>query len=260
MSVPADSGQSSTWVLPFMLFFTAVLAVIAIGGSALADDPADGHDHAAHDHGDHASVLDHNGRFTGPGQEWPPQPKGAKNETALPVDDIDGNRDEIEAAQAALESAEVVAELGDRFEASATDLADLHDKPTKPASDDGKAKDDEVTVVHFSYSENQTVRTTMKDGKVADVATVPATEEQPPLTPAEQDHAIDIAREWWKAQGNDRVNDLKGFSIRAFQADGSYYPVRMVYVSFHESADHAPELLTNVDLTNEAVAKGWLDR
>jgi len=258
MSDVSDSGQSPPWVLPFLLI-VAVLAIVAAGGTALAADPADGHDHGAHDHGDHASVLDHNGRFTGPGDEWPPQPKGAKNEKALPVDDIDGNVDEIEAVKAALEDAEVVAELGDRFEASATDLADLHDKPSDDGKSDGKA-DNEVTVVHFSYSENQTVRTTMTDGEVTSVETIPASEEQPPLTPDEQDWAIDIARAWWQAEGNDRVDDLQGFSIRAFQADGSYHPVRMVYVSFHESADHAPELLTNVDLTNEIVSKGWLDQ
>lgn len=233
---------------PIALALAAVAVALALMAvmmtrSASADDTDAAHDHSDHAH--HVSVLDHDGRFTGPG-EWPPQHKGATNFGTVEITDQRGNGREIAATRSASAHQAVGRALGNRF--GAASVAEMA----------GGQNGQHVTF--FSYEQNQTVVASVIDGEVVNVEEMPASVGQPPLSPVEMDNAVAIARAWWSEQNNDRVDDLEGFAIRAFQPDGSFFPVRMAYVSFHVDVDAAPELLTYVDLTNEIVTEGLLDQ
>lgn len=254
------------------LIGAVVLLALATGlwSSVSADDIASRADEHAHDHGDHASTLDHNGRFTGPQVEWPPRHRDASDIGAVPVTDLDSNVDEVYATQFALRDEVVAAEIGGRyavssaidmesaFGAGSTQARTAQSRSSSAGDKYGPADTHRITI--FSYENNQTVHADVTNGRVVSYETVPAAVEQPALIETEQDQAIAIARSWWEAQNNERIDALEGFAIRAFQSNGDYFPVRMVYVSFHLSQTDKPELLTMVDLTNEIVTDGWLDR
>jgi|GEM_PF-689199 len=250
----------------------ALLALMSgLWSSVSADDINSRAAEHAHDHGDHAATLDHNGRFTGPQVQWPPRHRDATNIKGVAVSDVDSNVDEVYATQFALRNSLVADELGDQYTVSATvDLETALGESAPQARtalsrSGGGAADkygpkDTHRITFFSYSENQTVHADVRNGEVVSYETVPASVEQPALIEIEQERAIAIARSWWEAQNNDRIGALEGFAIRAFEGNGDFFPVRMVYVSFHVDQTSKPELLTMVDLTNEVVTDGWLDQ
>jgi len=249
----------------------AFLAVLSgLWSSVSADDISSRAAEHSHDHGDHAATLDHNGRFTGPQVEWPPRHRDATNVSGVAISDVASNVDEIYATQFAARDSLIAAELGDDYTVSAAidmetaigagSTAARSAQSRSASVGDKYGPSDTHRITFFSYAENQTVHADVRNGEVVSYETVPATVEQPALIEIEQDRAIAIARSWWKAQNNDRIDELEGFAIRAFQGNGDFFPVRMVYVSFHVSQTEKPELLTMVDLTNEVVTDGWLDQ
>ena len=232
----------------------ALPATTAVTAGQQAEGAGD-HDHQ-HDH--EASTLhDHeHSRFTGPGGQWPPQPRGATGIVQLdtgafedrPQVGKDRSADwaaELEQAAAAGvdRRAELVAELGQRYDLIARD--DLGDTSL---------------AVYYSLSTNQTIEARLVGETVVELQRHEPSVFQPELLNAEKEAAIEVARAHWEAAGDARIDQLQGFSILAFQPGGAYYDTRMVYVSFHIDEDARPELLTWVDLAAGRVVQSEVDR
>lgn len=230
--------------------------VWAIGSSTpqptVAGQAAEEADH----NNDDPTVLDNDGRFTGPGEVWPPQPKGATdivNRSAAeiapePQAERLATLDEIAPADrgpsdVVVESAELQAEIGEE-----SNLIAVEDT------------NGSTQMMWYSLSNNQTVDVVIEDGAVARLSTFEPGTFQPELSDAEKQAAVDIARAYWVGRGDRRIDGLQGFSILAFQPGGAYYETRMVYVSFHIDEDSRPELLAWVDLVAGDVVKGEVDR
>jgi hypothetical protein len=65
-----------------------------------------------------------------------------------------------------------------------------------------------------------------------------------------------IARSYFNDRGTARVAALRAYGILAYPPRGnSFYPVRVIYVSFHESGDAPPEFAAWVDLSNQRVLR-----
>lgn len=211
----------------------SIAAIVVIAGlvNAGSSDAAPADDHATHDHShdhDHASILNHDGRFTGPGVNWPPEPKNATDFQAVSGNDV----------------------------AAPVDAQGVND--VSAASPIERAAEASSVSGENAFDPKRFEVTASRD--TLEPAGVDSPVDQAPLSDEEADEAVALARTWWADQGNTRVGDLEGFSIRAFQANGDFFPVRMVYVSFHLHNDAAPELLNLVDLTNGQVESGWLDQ
>lgn len=114
---------------------------------------------------------------------------------------------------------------------------------------------DRYEVTFFSHSNNQTVSVAVEDGALDDLVATPASESQPPLAQTEMTSAVDLARAYWMNRGNTRISQLTGYAIQTFQADGSPYPSRVAYVSFHVASPESPELLSWVDLNSRQVIR-----
>jgi len=76
----------------------------------------------------------------------------------------------------------------------------------------------------------------------------------------EKSLAIEIAREYWIERDEPRVAQLEGYAIQTYQPDGSLYPTRVAYVSFHVQSPEPPELITWVDLSKERVFRAKVER
>jgi len=213
------------WLVP-ILFVASVILTIAIGASAgtSAGAAGDGVNPEVGNH-IHAADLDGAGRFSGPGEVWPPRPDGAVGPASLVPEAtlISGDSLSSEAQLASADPA-VAAALGTAW--SMTDM--------QSAVADGKGNEDASTsmVEFFSLSNNQTVTATIVDGAVTAVDVVAPTDYQPVISPAEKTQAVQIARDHFLAEGAD-INDLNGYAIRAFDGDNGYFDTRMVYISFH---------------------------
>lgn len=203
---------------------------------------------------DHITVLDHEGRFTGPG-EWPPRNKQA--DTELIREAVRDADPEVTARIAALrDDSRVAAALGERYSLIGTG----NPLSLDPNAEKGALDLDRTQTVYFSLTNNQTVVVEALDGVVTDIETTAAADGQLSLTLEEDAQAIAIARAYWEDAGDKRIDQLQGYSIWAIRPGGRTYDVRMAYVSFHIDADSNPELITWVDLTNGEVAEGRVDR
>ncbi len=228
-----------------------MLAGTSLVGAAANDDA---HTHAQGvdpEHGNHYHAADLNGagRFSAQGDVWPPRPDGAGAPTRIQQAEPAYNGAPL--ARQGAERSTVAEHLGERW--AVLEIAE--------GVSDGKGQSDRSrqVVTYFSYDMNQSVRVEMRGANVTDVKTIDPSQAQLPLNPDEKARAIDIARAHWNEQSESAVNDLEGFSIQAFQPDGQFFGVRMVYVSFHENADARPDFLTWVDLSNETVADSKRD-
>lgn len=210
-----------------------------------------------HDHNDHPHIghIPDDGRFTLQGEQWPPQMKSIDNVRLQDTSSIlrSTHIDKAQTAtQAAIDDLSVQGQLGNRYR-----LINTIAMTTKWQADVSQYK-----VTFFSYSNNATLEVIVKDRTVQSMKTMAAQQYQPPLTQDEVAESVDIAREYWLAQGNTRVNDLEGFAIQTFPTDGSsaYFNTRMTYVSFHPDAVSLPELLTWVDLTSQNVWRSAIEQ
>lgn len=232
----------------------------------------DEHDHDEHDHGDggrHASALGPDGRFTGPGEVWPPQVKGATDIVTLDFAEEAAPTAEravgVEAAapmlaevggrglEAALAESRVTGALGDRHV-----LISINDGEIVPGSSKGDPK--ATLALFYSHDRGATVEVYLDGATVIEVISRPASEDQPPLGVDEKFRAAELARAHWQEAGDERIDLLEAFVILAVRPGGRYYDSRVGYVSFHVDNESRPELLTWVDLTGETVLDAEVDR
>ncbi|MBX2882002.1 MAG: hypothetical protein KTR32_18785 [Granulosicoccus sp.] len=210
---------------------------------------------SAHAH-DNAGAVPPDGRFTPneAGAEFPPQPRRIENVRQFGQTQTEALQQDTFAAAAlvarvedpavsALSNASVSAELGQRYAHLST------------ARRQGKwdAADVWQEIVYFSYSENQTVNVAYKNGRVVSVNTSAASVDQPALSEVEKAEALSLARQYWIDEGNSQIGTLTGYAIQTFQDDGSPFPSRMVYVSFHVHSPEPPVLVNWVDLSAQQV-------
>ncbi len=191
---------------------------------------------------------------------WPPQPVGitavnwlTNTSTAMVI----AAQSQMETAESiALASPLVQAALGDTY-IHATTI-----QPHAKAALTAAGKDAEsIRIAYFSYTNNTTVEATVAAGKVTSVQSVMAATYQPEPTRQERLHAIEVARDYFLAEGETRVNQLHGFVIMAYRPQGAtgFYESRVLYVTFHESLDERPEYLAWVDLSHETILKAVVD-
>lgn len=155
------------------------------------------------------------------------------------------------ALAAALRNHEVEVALGRLY--SMTRSTVVEDKKAASGSE-------KVELEFFSLSNNQTVRATFDAERLIDLSVVEASESQPPLSETEKTAAIDLAADYWGSQGQSDMPELTGYAIQTFLPDGSAYPNRVAYVSFHSQSPEPPELLTWVDLTNSRIMRAEVAR
>lgn len=192
---------------------------------------------------------------------WPPQPVGIEQVTWLAANPSSG----IVAAQLLKDEAEVIASasplvqaaLGENYVHSST----IYDRSKAPSSAAGKGES-AIQVAYFSYTKNATVDVTVTGGKVHSLQTMDASSYQPEPTRQERIRAIEIARSYFQAQNETRVNQLHGFVIMAYRNQGAtgFYDSRVLYVTFHESLEERPEYLAWVDLRAESVIEGRIEQ
>ncbi|MEM9653787.1 MAG: hypothetical protein AAGA65_16970 [Actinomycetota bacterium] len=205
---------------------------------------------------DDPTKLDNDGRFTGPGDVWPPQPRSATamiDRSAVdfaPMSAADRLLAIDGAAPAGRAPSEVLA-------ADDNVLGAIGESANLIAVEE---VDGATHLAWFSLSNNQTVEVVVKGDRVTSLVTSDPTVFQPELSHAEKLAAVDVARAHWVGKGDRRIDGLEGFSILAFQPGGAYYDTRMVYVSFHVDEDARPELLAWVDLVTGDVIKSEVDR
>jgi len=107
---------------------------------------------------------------------------------------------------------------------------------------------------YFSRSNNQTVIVHLWPGST-DITTYAPEELQPIVSEAERVTAAEIGRQWLSEQGMTDVEGLEGFAIRAFDGE-SFYPVRMVYVTYATSWFDDPAFSALIDMTNLTAVEG----
>ncbi len=280
----AEEQRPSRWVRPRLLLATTT-ASIGLGGLWLANDLAarptvvesgqsteqDEGDHDR-DH-DHSSTLGADGRFTGPDEGWPPQPRDAVDvvDIPLPAESSDPllRLAEIEAAVQAEGRSNAQAQSDRAVGADQLVLADrrtidaLGDQGRLVAVEQHNDKNDGANSIHlmfYSLATNRTVEAEVRDGRIVDHVVRPGSEFQPPLDTTEEATAVELARRYWRDQGESAVDRLEGYGILAFQPGGAHYDTRMAYVSFHADIDARPELITWVDLTRGEIFSAEVDR
>lgn len=129
------------------------------------------------------------------------------------------------------------------------------------ADDKGVVDADSGQLFYFSHENNTTVEVTIKESRVRRVLRIPATDYQPDVTDDEIGQAEAIARNYFKDRGASRVSKLAGYGILAYQPEGKgFYPVRVIYISFHENRDAPPEFSAWVDLSNQQVMRAREER
>lgn len=207
-------------------------------------------DHGSHPH-DHAVPLI---------ESWPPQPVGI--EDVLWVESI--RNEEIIAAQLLVDEAEAIASASPLVqEALGTDYVHStttyeHRKTTPSSAGKGE---DPIRVAYFSYTKNATVAVMVADNKVTSIQSIAASTYQPEPTRRERTDAIELARDYFLAQGENRVNQLHGFVIMAYHNQGAtgFYDARVLYVTFHESLEERPEYRAWVDLSHETILEAVVE-
>ncbi len=272
-----DTGDGS---LPYpglgrLFLLMGIASVVALAWLGLQMAPsaiAQGQNQDAVPDEEHASVLSNQARFTGPGEVWPPQPVGA-------IDMVDGDLPAAETASERLAEVELRVQAAQANAANGAEPAAagpsqifLNDAGVAEALGDdyrlvgfenrdgsGKGRSG-AALVYFSRSNNATVRGIVANGRVNDLEILPADTYQPALLSSEEVEAVELARQHWRAAGDNRIDSLAGFGILAFQPDGEYFDTRMVYVSFHVDEDARPELLAWVDLSRGEIVDAEVER
>ncbi len=194
---------------------------------------------------------------------WPPQPERIVDVTWLPgTASATVQAAQVQAAQAevvALSGATVQTALGDRFVRSTTITHEP--KAAAVAAGTDAAQATTVQVVFFSYTHNATIEVTVQAGAVTEIKQLPANVYQPEPTTSEKARAIALARLFFRTAGHQRILQLNGYVIQAYEPEGTtgFYDARVLYVTFHEDITARPEFGAWVDLTNESVIKSFYE-
>lgn len=190
-------------------------------------------------------------------QTWPPQPRGIRNVVPL------GKPGDAERSRAIRERRVA------RFERIALARPDvrqaLGNRYTRPdlvaADDKGVVDADSAQLFYFSHENNTTVEVTIDESRVRGIRRIAATDYQPDVTDDEIEQAEAIARTYFSDRGAARVSALAGYGILAYQPEGKgFFPVRVIYISFHEHRDAPPEFSAWVDLSNQQVLRAREER
>ncbi len=190
-----------------------------------------------------------NGRFISTQQDFPPQHKNINGVTYYRIEEDEELRERRDRMREITEqSDEMRTLLGRRF----TFIGIV------PLANKGNELDPRNKVIFFSHSLNQTVEALIEDQTLLSTSTISPADYQPPLSQAETNEAVDIAREFWGTQDGGRVANMRGFSILAFEPTGNaFFDTRVAYVTFHRSVEGRPEYVAYVDLTNGTVIRSW---
>jgi len=231
----------------------AVMVLGLAGVPAWADGP---------DHAPVGSVNVEEGHPTGhvhdhASQTWPPQPRGISNVVGLGspggsqrTAELD-RRHKAELERIALAAPGVRRALGRRYTSPY-----LVEPDEKEAADSDTAR-----LVYFSHEKNVTVEVTLDKTHVLGVREIDPAEYQPDVTDAEITEAEGIARTYFGDRGKARIAALRAYGILAYPPEGeSFFPVRVIYVSFHASDDSPPEFQAWVDLSNRRVIRSREER
>lgn len=190
--------------------------------------------------------------FTGPGEGWPPRPRGQREVRQLKAEPIPGaltDALEEEIRRAALTDQRVQALLGERFVHVTTDPR-YRGKWRRPDPDQPL----ETAVLFFSHTNNVAVEVLMVGLSVRDAATVPGF--QPPEAAEEIEQAISLARAHPRI--SNAVQDLGAGALLLPFRDGELgYGHRILWVTFFDAAEmeeEKPALFSAaVDLTDQRV-------
>ncbi|MDH4022439.1 MAG: hypothetical protein OEW88_11690 [Gammaproteobacteria bacterium] len=185
-------------------------------------------------------------------QTWPPQPRGISNAVTLSSPGVaeriaeQSQRQKAERERIAMAQPGVRKALGRRYTSPY-----LVEPDVKDVAGAGTAQ-----LVYFSHERNATVEVTLDNKRVLGVREIAATDYQPDVTDDEITEAEGIARAYFSDRGKVRVAALRAYGILAYPPQGkSFYPVRVIYVSFHEADDAPPEFSAWVDLSNRRVLR-----
>lgn len=195
-------------------------------------------------------------------ESWPPQPEHLVDVTWLPGEASATVRAaQVQAAQAeaaVLNEATVQAALGERFVRSTT----ITNQPKGAAAAGSAGAQATTQVVFFSYTRNATIEVTVQEGEITEIKELPAAVYQPEPTTSEKAHAISLARLYFRTAGHQRILQLNGYVIQAYEPEGTtgFYNARVLYVTFHADITSRPEFGAWVDLTNEGVIKSFHDQ
>jgi len=219
---------------------------LLLGAVSILSQTAYGHGNG---HGNRGAVG-HHGRFTPnvEGAEFPPQQRNISNVRQLrPSGRSQAQRNNLaRVIERTARNSQVQPALGASY-------IHIH---SAPFNEKGNRAANKYRHVFYSYSNDQSVTVQTNGSSIRSVVVEAASENQPPLAQSEMDSAIDLARSYWLSRGKRQVNSLTGYAIQTFQQDGSPYPTRMVYVSFHSASPEPPELYNWVDLSTGEVVTG----
>ncbi|HUG85795.1 MAG TPA: hypothetical protein VMM13_14625 [Euzebya sp.] len=185
---------------------------------------------------------DDHGRFSARAEGFPPQPvdlAGQASVAVTPRSQAAANG----ALRTALADVEVRRALG----------ADPRLVGVEEVSDKSGGAPPAFRVTWYAPHDDHSVTTVVQGAGVVSVDRTPAAEWQPPLTAAEVDDAIAIARAHFVEAGRSGMAQLEGFAMAPMDPDGSFPATRMAYVTFHAHVDARPQLLTWVDLSTGTV-------
>lgn len=180
-------------------------------------------------------------RFASPDGGFPPQPVRASGARPVAVEvDVAESAARRRAAAVAVDDERVAAARGSAW----IDLG-VQQVPQGAGH----------LVTTWSQTFARTVLATVVDGQVTAVEVVPPGAWQPPLAGVERLRAIDLARAQLLDLGVGRVGDLQGLAMHTMGPDGTPWPTRMAYVTFHAHLDARPEYAAWVDLVEERVVR-----
>lgn len=209
----------------------------------------------AYGHDNHGAVSE-DGRFTPneAGAIWPPQLREITQVRQYqPVPGDSQARRTSDLSLQSVESDSSVAEaLGERFRL----LSSVQRQ-------DKSGRDAWQRLLYYSYSLDQTVAVIVRGERpqrVDSVTVTPASIDQPPLSEQEMAEAIALARAYWRSEGASEVEALTAYAIQTFQSDGTPFPSRMSYVSFHIESPEAPLYANNVDLSTNTVERSGVEQ
>jgi hypothetical protein len=190
--------------------------------------------------------------FTGPGEGWPPRPRGQRDVRRLEAQPIPGaltDALEQEIRRSALADGRVRALLGERFVHLTTDMRNWgkgrRPDPSRPL---------ETRALFFSHTNNVAVEVLMTGLSTQGAGTLPGY--QPPEAPEEIEQAVALARAHPRI--SDHVQDLEAGALLLPHQDGDPgYGHRILWVTFFDAAEiegEKPALFSAaVDLTDQRV-------